>query len=91
MISKFNHKMSGASLLGFFLLSLLSSLCSSSLPQTIRILGIFDQDGDPMHEMGFRAAIDTINKNQDMNQDGHITLRNTKIEPQILHIPPGAR
>ena len=36
-------------MLGFFLLLSLSNLCSSSLPQTIRILGIFD----PAAKLGF--------------------------------------
>ena len=63
----------------------------SSLPKKIKILGIFEEGGDPAHEAGFKAAINTINKNQDMNQDGHITLRGTEIVPQILRIRPGAR
>ena len=77
-----------------FLLISLSNLSSSSLPKVIRILGIFTDPkdgGDPIHEKGFLAAIDTINNNLDMNQDGHITLRGTKIEHEILHISPGSR
>jgi hypothetical protein len=79
--------------LGVLLFSL-SNTSSSSVPKVIRILGLFDDPnygGDPIHEMGFLAAIDTINENRDMNQDGHITLGGTTIEPVILHIPPGAR
>ena len=71
-----------------------SNISWSSVPKVIRILGVFDDPnygGDPIHELGFLAAIDTINDNGDMNQDGHITLRGTTIEPEILHIPPGAR
>ena len=79
--------------LGVLLVSL-SNISWSSVPKVIRIVGVFDDPqygGDPIHEMGFLAAIDTINDNKDMNQDGHITLRGTTIEPEILHIPPGAR
>ena len=68
-----------------------SNSSRSSLPKKIKILGVFEEGGDPAHEAGFKAAIDTINKNQDMNQDGHITLRGTEIVPQILRIRPGAR
>ena len=74
-----------------FLIVCLSNLSWSSVPEKIRILGIFDQDGDAIHEMGFKAAIDTINANRDMNQDGHITLRGTEIESEILKIPAGDR
>jgi hypothetical protein len=79
--------------LGVILITL-SNLSWSSVPKIIRILGIFNDPkygGDPIHEIGFLAAIDTINQNRDVNQDGHITLRGTTIEPEILHIPPGAR
>ena len=68
-----------------------SSQSWSSLPKQIKILGIFEEGGDPAHEAGFKAAIETINRNQDANQDGYITLRGTKIVPQILHIRPGDR
>ena len=73
------------------LLLLCSKLSWSSLPKKIKILGIFEEGGNPANEAAFKAAIETINRNQDMNQDGHITLRGTEIVPQILHIRPGAR
>ena len=76
------------------LLITLSNLSSSSVPKVIRILGLFNelQEGEqPIHELGFLAAIDTINANLDHNQDGEITLKGTKIEPVIWRIPPGDR
>lgn len=86
------HYFSGGSLIRVALLLLsMSNLSWSRLPKQIRIVGIFDQGGDPRHEMGFRAAIDKINAKQDRNKDMELTLPYTTIEPETFQIPPGSR
>ena len=62
-------------------LSHLSWSSQKRLPDSIRIVGIFDRGGDLRHQLGFTAAIDTINARS----------TSTKIVPEILNVPPGAR
>ena len=73
----------------FFLVALslilLPDPIKSRLPNTIRIAGIFDLGGDPNHELGFRAAIDSI------NDPLNLILPGTKLEAETMQIPPGAR
>ena len=84
-LSNRNSFLSESFFLAALSLVLLTEPIESRLPNTIRIAGIFDQGGDPNHELGFRAAIDSI------NDPLNLILPGTKLEAETMQIPPGAR
>ena len=57
---------------------------NGALPNQIRIAAVFDQGGDRKHELAFRYGVQRVNRDPNI-------LRNQKLVPEIIKIPPGNR
>jgi len=51
-------------------------------PKQMTIAAIFDQGGDPKHELAFNNAVESINRNRDI-------LTGVELTSEIVHIPEG--
>merc|ERR1712106_552674 len=51
-------------------------------PKQVTIAAIFDQGGDPKHELAFNNAVESINRNRDI-------LTGVELTSEIVHIPEG--
>jgi len=51
-------------------------------PKQMTIAAIFDQGGDPKHELAFNNAVQSINRNRDI-------LSGVELTSEIVHIPEG--
>jgi len=64
------------------ILVLITTVSSQIRPKQMTIAAIFDEGGDPKHELAFNHAVQSINRNRDI-------LSGVELTSEIVHIPPG--
>jgi len=59
-----------------------SLVTGQAMPRQMTIAAVFDQGGDQKHELAFRHAVQSINRNRDI-------LSGVDLTAEVVHIPPG--
>eukprot|EP00090_Calanus_glacialis_P039909 TRINITY_DN6950_c0_g1_i1.p1 TRINITY_DN6950_c0_g1~~TRINITY_DN6950_c0_g1_i1.p1 ORF type:complete len:973 (-),score=205.08 TRINITY_DN6950_c0_g1_i1:162-3080(-) len=67
---------------GALVLVMATMVVGQARPKQMTIAAIFDQGGDPKHELAFNHAVQSINRNRDI-------LTGVELTSEIVHIPEG--